>query len=74
MVPRSPQELYEIVSLIGELMPALPATGLFSVDTLLKKHPSLTLGEEEVTWQWKDDKGNWKSYSPMDSRIVEVRY
>ena len=55
-------------------MPALPATGLFSVDTLLKKHPSLTLGEEEVTWQWKDDKGNWKSYSPMDSRIVEVRY
>ena len=73
-MPRSPQELYEIVSLIGELMPALPATGLFSADTLLKKHPSLTLGEEEVTWQWKDDKGNWKSYSPMDSRIVEVSF
>jgi len=56
-----------------ELLPALPSTGLFAVDALLKKHPSVALHEEEVTWQWKDDKGCWKSYGAMDSRIIEVQ-
>ncbi len=37
LVPRSPQELYEITSLIGELMPRLPSDGLFSVDAWLTK-------------------------------------
>lgn len=60
--------------LTRELMPALPTTGLFSVNSLLMKHPSLALGEQEVTWQWKDDKGVWQSYSPIDSRIIEVNY
>jgi len=53
-------------------MPALPTNGLFTVDALLRKHPSLALGEQEVIWQWKDDKGTWRNYSPIDSRIIEV--
>ena len=34
---RSPQELYEIVSIIGEIMPKLPSTGVFAIDDVLKK-------------------------------------
>ena len=54
-------------------MPALPTTGLFTIDVLLKKHPSLVMFDEDVSWQWKDDKGSWRSYSPIDNRIIEVR-
>ncbi len=35
LVPRSHQELYEMVSLIGELLPPLPGDGVFAVDALL---------------------------------------
>uniref|UniRef100_A0A8D8MAI1 E3 ubiquitin-protein ligase n=1 Tax=Cacopsylla melanoneura TaxID=428564 RepID=A0A8D8MAI1_9HEMI len=35
LISRSPQELYEITCLIGELMPRLPTDGLFAVDSLL---------------------------------------
>ena len=35
LIPRSPQELYEMVSLIGELVPPLPGDGVFAVDALL---------------------------------------
>ena len=35
LVPRSPQELYEMVSLVGELLPALPGDGVFAIDALL---------------------------------------
>ena len=37
LVSRSPQELYEITSLIGELMPRLPTDGFFAVDVWLTK-------------------------------------
>ena len=35
LVARSPQELYEMVSLVGELLPPLPGDGVFAVDALL---------------------------------------
>ena len=37
LVQRNPQELYEITSLIAEMMPPLPADGIFAVDALLVK-------------------------------------
>ncbi|CAG0886042.1 unnamed protein product, partial [Darwinula stevensoni] len=70
LVSRSPQELYEIVCLIGELMPPLPTTGIFSVDSLLSR--SSGIQQETIAWQWRDDRSTWHNYSPLDSRIIEV--
>ena len=53
-------------------MPALPTTGLFTIDALLKKHPSMVMYDEDVSWQWKDDKGTWRPYSAIDNRVIEV--
>ena len=35
LIPRSPQELFEITCLVGELLPGLPGDGVFAVDALL---------------------------------------
>lgn len=72
LVARSPQELYEITSLIGELMPRLPTDGFFAVDVWLTK-PS-TVHYDAVQWQWRDDRGSWHAYSAIDSRIVEAAH
>ncbi|GLG93808.1 E3 ubiquitin-protein ligase TRIP12 [Gryllus bimaculatus] len=69
LVSRSPQELYEITCLIGELMPRLPSDGIFSVDALLER-PSNHV-QDTVQWQWRDDRGLWHPYSTIDSRIIE---
>uniref|UniRef100_H2YD20 E3 ubiquitin-protein ligase n=1 Tax=Ciona savignyi TaxID=51511 RepID=H2YD20_CIOSA len=72
LVPRSPQELYEITSLIGELMPRLPRDDpMFSVDKTLKQSSRGGSGGTVATWQWKADDGSWKSYSRHDNRMVE---
>lgn len=77
LLPRSSQELYEVTCLIGELMPRLPADGLFSVDSLLDRHGiyGAVLGsssQQVVQWQWRDDRSMWHSYTLLDSRIIEV--
>lgn len=72
LVARSPQELYEITSLIGELMPRLPTDGVFAVDIWLTK-PS-TVHYDAVQWQWRDDRGSWHAYSAIDSRMVEAAH
>ena len=58
LVQRNPQELYEITSLVAELMPPLPADGIFAVDALL---PGAYI-RDPVLWQWQDDRGNWDTY------------
>jgi E3 ubiquitin-protein ligase TRIP12 len=69
LVARSPSELYEITCLIGELMPRLPTDGIFAVDTLLERPNS---GQHDaVAWQWRDDRGIWRPYSAIDSRMIE---
>ncbi|XP_075386284.1 E3 ubiquitin-protein ligase TRIP12 isoform X6 [Tenrec ecaudatus] len=70
LVPRSPQELYELTSLICELMPCLPKEGIFAVDTMLKK--GSTQNTDGAIWQWRDDRGLWHPYNRIDSRIIEV--
>ncbi|KAM9811684.1 E3 ubiquitin-protein ligase TRIP12 isoform 3-T6 [Syngnathus typhle] len=70
LVPRSPQELYELTSLICELMPCLPREGIFAVDLMLKKGSAQTT--EGVIWQWRDDRGLWHPYNRIDSRIIEI--
>lgn len=72
LVQRSPSELYEITCLIGELMPRLPNDGIFSVDALLER--SSGSSQDAVQWQWRDEKGVWRSYSAIDSRIIEAAH
>ncbi|XP_045199519.2 E3 ubiquitin-protein ligase TRIP12-like isoform X2 [Mercenaria mercenaria] len=72
LVSRTPQELYEIVCLIGELLPVLPSDGIFAIDNLMRKG-SLT-HVDAVIWQWKDDRNMWHSYSPIDSKIIEAAH
>ncbi|KAM4771356.1 E3 ubiquitin-protein ligase TRIP12 [Rhinophrynus dorsalis] len=72
LVPRSPQELYELTSLICELMPCLPKEGIFSVDTMLKKGNAQNT--DGAIWQWRDDRGLWHPYSRIDSRIIEAAH
>ena len=72
LVSRTPQELYEIVCLIGELMPKLPADGVFSVNCLLCKGQPHSM--DTVIWQWRDDRGIWHPYSLIDIKIVEVNH
>ncbi|XP_078184906.1 E3 ubiquitin-protein ligase TRIP12 isoform X32 [Callithrix jacchus] len=71
LVPRSPQELYELTSLICELMPCLPKEGIFAVDTMLKKGNAQNT--DGAIWQWRDDRGLWHPYNRIDSRIIEVQ-
>ncbi len=68
----SPQELYEITSLIAELMPPLPADGIFAVDALLAR-PGAYI-RDPVLWQWQDDRGTWHTYGYNDCRIVEAAF
>ena len=52
-------------------MPRLPTDGIFAVDGCARKGPVHRRGES-VSWQWKDDRGHWRPYSLVDSRIIEV--
>ncbi|XP_033244617.1 E3 ubiquitin-protein ligase TRIP12 isoform X4 [Drosophila miranda] len=70
LISRSPSELYELTCLIGELMPRLPLDGIFSVDALLDR-PTLNT-QDQVHWQWRDDRGAWHNYSTVDSRLIEA--
>ncbi|XP_017785383.1 PREDICTED: E3 ubiquitin-protein ligase TRIP12 isoform X2 [Nicrophorus vespilloides] len=72
LVPRQPQELYEITALIGELMPKLPTDGIFVVDGLLERPTNV--GKDQPTWQWKDDRGLWHPYGAVDSRMIEAAH
>ena len=72
LVPRSPQELYELSCLISELMPSLPNTGIFAIDMQLSK--GLQQNSQSGVWQWKDDHNVWHSYLWVDNRIIEAAY
>ena len=72
LTQRNPQELHEITSLIAELMPPLPADGIFAVDALLAK-PGAYI-RDPVLWQWQDDKGNWHTYGYNDCRVIEAAH
>lgn len=72
LISRSPSELYEITCLIGELMPRLPTDGIFVVDTLLDRQTINT--QDQVQWQWRDDRGTWHNYSTIDSRMIEAAH
>jgi E3 ubiquitin-protein ligase TRIP12 len=80
LVPRNPQELLEIVGLIAELLPKLPKDGIFVVNSMMIAHPGLYYSsggnnsQDAVQWQWRDDRGNWNSYSSFDSRIIEAAH
>ncbi|XP_069194936.1 E3 ubiquitin-protein ligase TRIP12 isoform X14 [Procambarus clarkii] len=67
LVSRSPQELYEITCLIGELMPMLPSDGIFAIDGALQRPSSCP--QDAALWQWQD--ATWQNYSTSDSRIIE---
>lgn len=72
LVQRNPQELYEITSLLAELLPPLPADGIFAVDALLARPGAFV--RDPVLWQWQDDAENWHTYGFNDCRLVEAAY
>lgn len=71
LVPRSPQEWFEITCLIEELMPPLPTDGIFSVNNLLERTNNQ---QETVHWEWRDERHNCHPFSTIDSRIIEVGF
>ena len=73
LVSRPPQELYEIASLISEILPKLPNTGIFQIDDALKKTSS-SHQTNHIYWQWKDERDIWRPYTPIDSRIIEAAF
>ncbi|XP_049822761.1 E3 ubiquitin-protein ligase TRIP12 isoform X2 [Aethina tumida] len=72
LIPRQPQEQFEITALIGELMPKLPTDGIFAVDQLLER--PTTVAKDQPVWQWRDDRGMWHAYGAVDSRIIEAAH
>jgi len=72
LVPRSPQELYEITCLVGEMLPPLPGDGVFAVDALLASPGAMV--RDPVAWQWQDDRGVWHTYGYNDCRSMEVAF
>ncbi|KAK3585606.1 hypothetical protein CHS0354_004511 [Potamilus streckersoni] len=72
LVSRTPQELYEIVCLIGELLPKLPSDGIFAIDCVMRKGSGSTV--DAVIWHWRDDRGIWHPYTPIDSKIIEAAH
>ena len=72
LVPRSPQELYELTSLISELLPCLPNNGIFSVDAYLSR--GSPHNNQMGLWQWRDDRSTWHTYLWVDNRIIEASY
>ncbi|XP_003424889.1 E3 ubiquitin-protein ligase TRIP12 isoform X4 [Nasonia vitripennis] len=71
LVPRSPQELFEITCLIEELMPPLPTDGIFNVDSLLDRSNNQ---QETVQWEWRDERQCCHPFSTIDSRIIEMAF
>ncbi|XP_012262232.2 E3 ubiquitin-protein ligase TRIP12 isoform X2 [Athalia rosae] len=71
LVPRSPQEWYEITCLIEELMPSLPTDGIFSVNSLLERTNNQ---QETVHWEWRDERHCCHPFSTIDSRIIEMAF
>lgn len=72
LLNRTPQELYEITSLIAELMPRLSKTGIFSINKLLEREAPTP--QDAVVWSWRDDRGNWHRYNTNDNRIIETSH
>jgi E3 ubiquitin-protein ligase TRIP12 len=66
---RSPQEFYELTSLVSEMMPRLPKDGIFKVDSLLLRQQSYSI---QAVWQYKDERGVWHSYDAADNKILEA--
>jgi E3 ubiquitin-protein ligase TRIP12 len=82
LLSRTPQELFEIVSLIGEMMPRLPNDEtLFQVDqfyrgtttttAMTQRMSDTTMMHQHVLWHWQDDQGQLRPYSIQDSRTIE---
>ena len=73
LISRTPQELYEIVSLIGEMLPRLPVDEpLFQIDHYLRRQMLANrTSESNILWHWQDDQGQLRPYSYQDSRTIE---
>ncbi|KAF7989932.1 hypothetical protein HCN44_008606 [Aphidius gifuensis] len=71
LVQRSPQELFEITCLIEELMPTLPNDGIFYVNNLIERNKNTN---ENVHWEWRDERHCCHKFSTIDSRIIEMAY
>ncbi|CAF0889005.1 unnamed protein product [Adineta steineri] len=73
LILHTPQELYEIVSLIGEMMPRLPSDEpLFQIDQLFQGGKGYDVNSNSyILWHWQDDQGQLCPYSFQDSQAIE---
>ena len=75
LISRTLQELYEIVSLIEEMMPKLPIDEpLFQVDQLFrggKSHDTNSTGY--VLWHWQDDQGLFHRFKTKTKKKAILR-
>lgn len=78
LISRTPQELYELVSLIGEMLPRLPKDDpLFQVDQLFRRSALSNRTYDPssngyVVWHWQDDQGNARHSMSSTESIVNV--
>ncbi|XP_037089517.1 E3 ubiquitin-protein ligase TRIP12-like [Pollicipes pollicipes] len=72
---RNSEEVYALVCLLAEMLPALPAAGLFDVDQWLSRvppRPTSSHDRDSVVWQWQDDEGSWHNFSEADSAAIQA--
>lgn len=69
LLNRTPQELYEITTLIAELMPRLPNDGIFEVNHLLDRDANSS--QESIIWLWRDERGAWQRYGVIENKMIE---
>ena len=76
LVSRTPQELYEIVSLIGEMMPKLPSDEpLFQVEQYFSSNRfDDPQAASPALWHWQDDDGQLRPYAFQESRLIEAAW
>ncbi|KAL5476128.1 hypothetical protein EMCRGX_G026036 [Ephydatia muelleri] len=71
LVSRSPNEIYEILSLTSELLPPLPKDGIFQIDEIMS---TKRLSMIPVQWQWQESDGTWRDYGTFENRLFEAGY
>uniref|UniRef100_A0A1I7X5R6 E3 ubiquitin-protein ligase n=1 Tax=Heterorhabditis bacteriophora TaxID=37862 RepID=A0A1I7X5R6_HETBA len=68
IVERPPNQLQDMVYLVGELFPRLPTSGIFEIDSAYTKQSSVL---PECHWYWQDDTGTWQPFRSHESRLIE---
>lgn len=56
----------------SELLPKLPTSGVFEIDSALTRQPVSNAIDTSTVWQYADDESQWHNFQWYESRILEV--